>query len=210
MIQRILSRLKIDDLLRRVPVQDLVRRLPVDRLVNQFKNMTVRERIAVSGAVVLVVVLLVYQVLISPFIEVRDKRRKMIAEKALQVQEMAVMRDEYMSMMARGDSLRRMASGKESGFTLFAFLEQLAGQTGIKENISYMKPSKSVQKDTQVTLSLVEIKLQGVDMKKLMDFLFQVETSPNAVFVRGVSLTKSGKDELLTAILQIETVEGEG
>ncbi len=210
MLQRIVSRLKINDFVRRLPIEGLVRRLPVDRMVNQFKNMTVRERIAVAGATVLVVVLLVYQVLISPFVEGREKKRRMISEKALQVQEMAVMRDEYLGMMARGDSLRRMAAGKESGFTLFAFLEQLAGQTGIKENISYMKPSKSVQKDTQVTLSLVEIKLQGVDMKKLTDFLFHVETSPNAVFVRGVSLTKSGKDELLTAILQIETVEGEG
>ncbi len=202
MFQRIAVQLKI---------QRLVSRLPVERLVTQFKNMSVRERYAVGGAAVLIVVLLIHQVVVSPFIEGKEKKRKMISEKALQVQEMNVMKAEYMAMTEKSASMKRMAAGKESGFTLFSFLEQLAGQTGIKESISYMKPSKSVQKDTQVTLSLVEIKLQGVDMKKLTDFLYQVETSPNAVFVRGVSLTKTGKDEgLLTAILQIETVENEG
>jgi general secretion pathway protein M len=202
MFQRIAVQLKI---------QRLLSRLPVERLVTQFKNMSVRERYAVGGASVLIVVLFIHQVVLSPFIEGKEKKRKMISEKALQVQEMNVMKAEYMAMTEKSASMKRMAAGKESGFTLFSFLEQLAGRTGIKESISYMKPSKSVQKDTQVTLSLVEIKLQGVDMKKLTDFLYQVETSPNAVFVRGVSLTKTGKDEgLLTAILQIETVENEG
>jgi general secretion pathway protein M len=202
MLERIASQLKIDR---------LVSRIPVERLTSQFKSMSTRERYAVGGATVFIVFFIVYQLMISPFLEGKEKKSKMIMEKALQVQEMRAMQGEYMGMMQKGVSMRRMAAGKDAGFTLFAFLEQLAGQTGVKDSISYMKPSKSVQKDTQVTLSLVEIKLQGVDMKKLMDFLFQVETSPNAVFVRGVSLTKTGKEQgLLTAILQIETVENEG
>lgn len=202
MLRRIASQFKVDR---------LVSRIPVERLTSQFKSMNTRERYAVGGAAVFIVFFIVYQLMISPFMEGKEKKIKLIKEKALQVQEMRGMQGEYMAMMQKGVSMRQMAAGKDAGFTLFAFLEQLAGQTGIKESISYMKPSKSVQKDTQVTLSLVEIKLQGVDMKKLMDFLFQVETSPSAVFVRGISLTKTGKEQgLLTAILQIETVENEG
>ena len=181
-----------------------------ERIISQFKNMTIRERYAVGGAAVLVILLFVYQFMITPFVEGRDRKNKMLVEKSLQLEEMRTMKEEYMALMEKSSSVREMAAGKDQNFTLFSFLERLAGQTGVKENISYMKPSKSVQKETQVTLSLVEIKLQNVDMKKLMNFLFQVETSPNMVFVRGISLTKTGKEQsLLTAILQIETVENE-
>ncbi len=201
----------IKKLFDRLNVEKLLSRIPVERLMSQFKSMSTREQYMVGGAAAFVVFFIVYQLMITPFIDGRVKKQKILADKALQVQEMRAMQGQYMTMMAKGDSMRQMAAGKAEGFTLFAFLEQLAGQTGLKESISYMKPSKSVQKDTQVTLSLVEIKFQGVDMRKLMDFLFQVETSPNAVFVRGVSLSKTGKDQnLLTAILQIETVESGG
>jgi general secretion pathway protein M len=203
--------MKLDKFIGKLKLERLLGRLPVDRMMTQFKSMSTRERYAVGFAAVFVFVFFVDQLMISPFLDSKEKKRKLFREKAAQVQEMRSMQADYMAMTAKSESFRRMAAGKAEGFTLFSFLEQIAGQTGIKESISYMKPSKTVQKDTNVTLSLVEIKFQNIDMKKLMDFLYQVETSPNAVYVSGISLTKTGKDQnLLTAILQIETVESEG
>lgn len=174
-------------------------------------QMNKREKYAVGIAGSLILVLFVYQFMVSPFIDGKEKKRKLIAEKAVQLEEMNTLKDDYLAMMEKNNSVRQMAGGKEKGFTLFSFLEKLASTTGVKDNISYMKPSKSVQKDTQVTLSLVEIKLQDVDMKKLMGFLYEVETSPNIMFVRGISLSKTSKTPpSLTAVLQIETVENEG
>jgi hypothetical protein len=174
-------------------------------------QMNKREKYAVGAAGALIIMVLFYQFLISPVFGAKERKKKLIAEKTAQLEEMAALKSEYMALMARSNSFKQMAGGKDANFTLFSFLEKLAVTTGVKDNISYMKPSKSVQKDTQVTLSLVEIKLQDVDMKKLMGFLYQVETSQNNVFVRGISLYKTGKEPpLLTAVLQIETVESEG
>jgi hypothetical protein len=173
-------------------------------------QMSNREKGFVGGAAVLIALLVVYQFVITPFVEGRERTVRLIAEKKVQLAEMQSLRDEYLALMEKNRSMQKSAGQKDRNFTLFSFLEQLSGTTGVKDSISYMKPSESVQKDTQLTLSLVEMKLQGVDMKKLMEFLYQVETSPNGVFVRGVSLTKTGKDKkLLTAILQIETVKQE-
>jgi type II secretory pathway component PulM len=99
MIQRIASQLKIDR---------LVSRIPVERLTSQFKSMSTRERYAVGGAAVFIVFFIVYQLMISPFIEGKEKKSKMIKEKALQVQEMRAMQGEYMAMMRKGDSMRRI------------------------------------------------------------------------------------------------------
>lgn len=171
-------------------------------------QMSNREKYFVGGAAVLIAVFVIYQFMITPFVQGKERKKRLIAEKSVQLEEMKELKAEYDSLTEKSRSIQQMAGEKDTGFTLFSFLEKLSGTTGVKDNISYMKPSENIQKDTQLTLSLVEMKLQGVDMKKLMEFLYNVETSPNGVFVRGVSLTKAGKDKkLLTAILQIETVK---
>ncbi|MBU1170455.1 MAG: type II secretion system protein M [Proteobacteria bacterium] len=173
-------------------------------------QMSNREKYFVGFAASLITVFVVYQFMITPFMDGKERKKRLITEKKLQLDEMRELGDEYRALVEKTRSIQAMSGDKDMNFTLFSFLEKLSGSTGVKENISYMKPSTTVQKDTQVELSLVEMKLQNVDLKKLVQFLYEVETSPNGVFIRGISLTKTGKDKkLLTAILQIETVKQE-
>lgn len=170
-------------------------------------QMSTREKYYVSFAVVTVVAFVMYQFVISPLVDSRKKKHRMVTVKAGEVEKMRALKSEYQELMNRSNAVKQFAGGKEKGFTLFSFLEKLAGTTGIKENISYMKPSTTVQKDTQVKLSLVEMKLQAITTEKLMTFLHKVETSRNMIFVRGISITKTGKDKkMLNAVLQLETV----
>lgn len=173
-----------------------------------IKQMSNREKYFVGFAVVIIVGIVLYQFVYTPLVSGKRSKVNQIADKKAKLEEMMTMQKDLEAIRARTESIQRMAGEKDKGFTLFSFLEKLAGNTGVKDKISYIKPSTSVQAETKVTLSLVEMKLQGVDLKKLVEFLYQVETSPNGVFVRGVSLTKTGKDKkMLTAILQFETVK---
>lgn len=173
-------------------------------------QMSNREKYFVGSAAVIIVIMIVYQFIITPFTEGASRKKRMVAQKIEQLGEMRDMQGEIETLNEKARALQSMAGKKEPGFTLFSFLDKLAGTTGVKPHINYMKPSEKVEKETQVTLSMVEMKLQGVDMKKLMAFLYEIETSPNGVFVRGLSLTKTGKDKnQLTAILQVETVKQE-
>ena len=64
------------------------------------------------------------------------------------------------------------------------------------------------EKDGPYKLSLVEMKLQGVNLEQLSGYLYRIETSPNMVAVKRLSVTKTGKAaEMLTAVLQVETLE---
>lgn len=167
-------------------------------------QMSNREKYFVGSAAVVIALLVIYQFIINPFVEGSRNKTRAVTTKASQLDEMRSMKAEYDDLVNKNKSLQNLSGTKEKGFTLFSFLDNLAGTTGIKETIKYMKPS------VKGNISLVEMKLQGVDMAKLMNYLYEIETSPNGVFVKGMSLTKTGKDKnQLTAILQVETVNEE-
>lgn len=173
-------------------------------------QMSNREKYFVGFAASAVIVFIVFQFVISPFIANREKKRRQVDIKAEELTRMRDLKTEYEALIKKNKSADKAGSAKDRGFTLFSYLEKLAGTTSVKENISYMKPSTTVQKDTRLKLSLVEMKLQAVSTKKLMQFLYEVETSSNAIFIRGISITKTGKEKkLLNAVIQLETVKQE-
>lgn len=167
-------------------------------------QMSNREKYFVGIAAAVISLLVIYQFIITPIVEGSKNKNRAVTTKAVQLEEMQAMKAEYDELSSKNQTMKNLAGSKEKGFTLFAFLDDLSGTTGVKETIKYMKPS------VKGNISMVEMKLQGVEMPKLMNYLYEIETSPNGVFVKGISLTKSGKDKnQLTAILQVETVNDE-
>jgi len=91
---------------------------------------------------------------------------------------------------------------------LFSFLDDLAGNAGVKDHISYMKPSTTVQQNSDLKVSNVEMKLQGINLDHLTSYLHMIETSPNMVLIKSLSISKQGKQEgMINAILRLETIE---
>ena len=71
-----------------------------------------------------------------------------------------------------------------------------------------MKPSKRVQKNSPYKISRVEMKLEAITLEQLANYLHGVETSKNMVDIKKISISKKDKKEgLLTAVLQVETIE---
>jgi len=71
-----------------------------------------------------------------------------------------------------------------------------------------MKPSTSMQKNSPYKLSLVEMKLQAVTLNQLTTYLHMVETSPNMVRVKRLSiLKKENQKNGINVVLQMETLE---
>jgi general secretion pathway protein M len=97
---------------------------------------------------------------------------------------------------------------RPKGFSLNSFLVQQAGQVGIKDRISSMKPSKTIQKNSKYKISRVEMKLDAITLEQLTVYLHGVETSKNMVLVKKLSISKQDKKQgLINVIMQVETVE---
>lgn len=171
-------------------------------------QMNSREKYVVGFGSVVVVSIIVFQFIISPFIDGRKAREKQILQLEKQISEMRALKTEYEQLTAGGLKTSQRTGRVNKDFTLFSFLEKLSGTTKIKDNISYMKPSTSTSKETNAQLSLVKIKFNQIVMEQLINFLHGVETSPHMIFVRGISISRAGKDnKFLNVVLQLETVK---
>lgn len=167
-----------------------------------------REQIAVSLAAVVVASFLIFQFVIVPYQEKKERLARSLESKSEALREMKALKAQYEAMTEKARMSRMKFGRRERGFQLFTFLDQLASETGVKDHIAYMKPSKVKDDDIPYTISLVEMKIQDITMKQLAPYLHKVETSENVVFIRRMSITRTGKDEgLIDAVLQVETYE---
>jgi general secretion pathway protein M len=167
-----------------------------------------REKIAVSIGIGFFGIFALFQVAIFPFIDARERLQRSLASHTRNYNEIKQLRLKYLEFQHRANTSKIRFDQRQRGFTLFSFLDKLAGQVGIKERITYMKPSLTKQKDAPYSLSLVEMKLNGITMEQITRFLYRIETSQNMIHVRRLSLNKKEEKEgLLDVILQVETFE---
>ena len=180
----------------------------IKRYLN-LKKLNRREKYIVYAAGCLLGLLIIIQFVITPFFENKMQLQKSLQGKKAQLEEMQRLQTEYQLLKGKLQQSEIRFSKREKGFTLFSFLDQLAGQAGIKDRINYMKPSKAVQKNSNYVISRVEMKLDDITLQQLTTYLYGVETSKNMVLVKKLSISKTEKKQgLIDVILQVETVEG--
>jgi len=171
-------------------------------------KMTKRERNAVFLAGGVIGVFLVLQLVVFPFMENNDLQSRRLAAKTKELKEIQQLKAEYETVRQQANRARNSITQRQSGFTLFSFLDRLAGETGLKDNIAYMKPSTSGLDDSPFKLSIVETKLQSVTIEQLTDYLYRIETSPNMVRLKRLSITRKGKElAYLDAVLLAEAFQ---
>jgi general secretion pathway protein M len=121
---------------------------------------------------------------------------------------MRILQSEYGIIREKARLSKKRFEARKKDFTLFSFLDRLADKSGIKNHITYMKPSTSAREKSGYKVSKVEMKLQSITLKQLTSYLYGVETSKNIVSIKRISIVKTGiKEGYVNAVLQIETVE---
>jgi general secretion pathway protein M len=173
-----------------------------------FKNLNKRERLGMMLATGVIGIFLITVFIVEPCLGRAANVRNSLKTKAEMLAEMQQWQSEYVALTQQTKISKSRFQRRQKGFTLFSFLDRLAGTSGIKDRISYMKPSKTVQKNSPYKISRVEMKVEAITLEQLTNYLYSVETSKNMVDVKKISISKKDKKQgLLTAILQVETVE---
>lgn len=167
-----------------------------------------REQAGLAAAAVTILVFIVIQLIISPVIHKKSRMEEELASRKKALVEMQALKNEFDQLKRTSELSAQNVSMRDKQFTLFSFLDQLAGKSGIKENISYMKPTSSKRPDAGLKKSIVEMKLNNITLNQLTSYLHGIETSKNMVYIKRLSITKKGKQEgFITVVLQAETVE---
>jgi general secretion pathway protein M len=169
-------------------------------------NLQRREKIAVMAAAVALVIFLLLEIIVFPVIDRGEELRRQIKSKTQALQEMQSLKSEYVSLSRYSIDVENGIKKRPRTFTLFSFIDKLAGTSGIKSNIVYMKPSSSNLKNSSYTLSTVEIKMNALTMEQLTTFLYGIENSANMVWIRRLTISKGDNNQsLLNSVLQVET-----
>lgn len=196
--------------LKTLPIQSLLARIqPLQaRIQSLTANLKPREKVIIAVAGAILVLFIIANAIIFPIFDRRTRLERKIVSRSSALQEAKQIKLEYEKLTSQSKASEAQIKLRPKTFTLFSFLDKLAGQSGIKKNIIYMKPSSTNLKDSPYSLSLVELKANALTMEQLLKFLHGVETSPNMVWVKKASLSKGEKDnDLINVILQVETFE---
>ncbi len=144
---------------------------------------------------------------IAPVFEKREVLQRVLIEKQAGLQTMNTQLAQIQSITRQFESQTRALSVRPKNFSLFSFLDLQAKQSGVKENVDYMKPFSKNNENSKYTVTTVKVKLKEVYLKELVDFLYRIESSNNGVIITSLSLTKAGKDKnKLDAVLETETL----
>ena len=177
-------------------------------LLAKFNKLNKRERYTIMAGIGVAVIFLVFQFIVEPLFNRADQRKKTLQTKSVMLQQMRQWQVEYSALTQTANVSKSQFSNRQKGFTLYSFLQQLAGRAGVKDRITYMKPTKKVQKNSPYKLSRVEMKLDAITLEQLTTYLYEVETSKNMVEIKKLVISKKDKKQaLITAVMQVETFE---
>lgn len=173
-----------------------------------LKKLNRRDKYIVYGVGCLLGLLVIVQFIIRPFFENKNQLERTLQTRKAELTQMTQLQAEYKALKGKMQMSQVRVNQRQKGFTLNSFLVQTAGQVGIKDRISSMKPSTTTQKNSNFKVSRVEMKLDAISLEQLTAFLHGVETSPNMVMVRKLSISKQDKNAgLINVIMQVETIE---
>jgi general secretion pathway protein M len=171
-----------------------------------LNQLNAREKIALGGGAAAVVVFILFQFVIFPVVDRQEVLQRSIAGKEAALEEMRHLSAEAAALKQEQNHSSQRMGRRPRGFTLFSFLDGLAGNTQLKGNIDYMKPSTTEPKGSPYKVSVVEMKLVGINMAQLVSYLYRIETSANLVQIKRLAITKTDKKTgFINAVLQVET-----
>jgi general secretion pathway protein M len=145
-------------------------------------------------AATVVVILAVSQWLIRPIFRRRAKLAINIQRSEKRLQELVRLEQLYRKMQVENTRVEKNLRNRKQDFTLFAFLEGLAGRDGIKGQIEFMRPSVKSLGDMHQE-EQVEMRLKAVSLDRLIPYLYHIEAAPEQVLIRRLTIRPQQRDK---------------
>ncbi len=151
--------------------------------MNYFHMLQRREQILVVSAGILVLVAALFTLVIDPILARGASLNRRLATTGRQLAELQTLRGNYQRQKQVIDRIDAQLRRQPRAFTIFSHLEKVAGQTGIQDKIQSMNtvasPPNTVYKEDSV-----EVKMEGVTLAQLVEYLHRVERSSQVLKIK--------------------------
>jgi type II secretory pathway component PulM len=172
--------------------------------MNFFRNLGLRERLFVIGAGAAVLLALLFMLVIDPMLAHSARLDQQIIKAQRDLQDLRTLQREYQRQKSILDDVNAQLK-RQKNFSIFSRLEELAGQTGVRSSLLYIKPAVSTPSDAYEE-EAVEIKLENVTLEQLTNYLYQIENSPQFMKIKRLYIKpRSDNRQILSAIFRVST-----
>lgn len=149
--------------------------------------------------------LLVYLLVVSPYMSAMERLDRRIERKTVELGEVLALQEEYFRLKEKTEILEKMVRSTP-GFSLLSYLENLATKNKIKKQIAYMKPLTTPGNE-KYRESSVEMKLESITLTQLVNYLYEVEQSRQSIRIKRINIAKKKGESYLDVTLQASTFE---
>ncbi|ACL06820.1 hypothetical protein Dalk_5150 [Desulfatibacillum aliphaticivorans] len=169
-----------------------------------------REKLILAAGIFVAFAILVHAFIITPALEGSRKRQAELRKMESNLVSIMELAEEYKKakMNTNGD-WDKLINRKD--FSLDNYLGQLARQAGVMGKTKYIKSSKKPIANSDFVQTIADIKLDDVTTEELLNYLHKIETSPNFLSVRRITVTRSQREDDygVSATFQVTTIEAE-
>jgi hypothetical protein len=163
------------------------------QIKNLFRTVSNREKILIYAAGMLLLAFVVYQFVFSPLLRARMEYDLQWVELENRVGDIEVIARRYASEKSYLDRIVKTLEKKKS-ISVLTFLENVAEEVGIKDNIEYIKP-KGNETGDGISKTVVELKIDAISIIDLMRFLYRIEEERNGLLVSYLRVKPYFKDK---------------
>ena len=176
-------------------------------MMDLFSKLSDRERWLALGAALFVGSALIFGIIVNPALEKRQRYLRMAQDKRQDLVQFNEYALEYRSLQSSLVDMEKMVASRSSDMSLLAAMEGNARKLGLADRIVSMKPFIT-ELETGMVQSNVEMRVEKVDLKGLVQFIKAVETGPHRAKTTRLRIkTRFDDPALLDTTLLVTTLE---
>ena len=176
-------------------------------ITNIWNNLSGIQRRYLIGGAIIVALILFFQLVIVPFYGGRSRTNTAIRNNEKILKDIAFLGMEYSNQKRRIEEVQSILARRPADFTLFAYLDKKAGESGLKSHINAMNPVKISTSGDYEEIA-VEMKLEKVAFKHVANYLYLLESPQELIKIKRMNVTKMKESpEYLNATLLVSTYQ---
>ena len=167
--------------------------------MNYFLMLQRREQVLVIGAGALVLLLAFFTFVIDPILARATNLERRLATADRQLAELQSLRGDYERQKRVIDRIDDRLRRQRRNFAIFSHLEQVAGRTGVQDKIQSMNTIASPP-STEYKEESVEVRMEGVTLQQLVEYLHRVENSPQLLRIKRLQIAPGRENRQLLSV----------
>lgn len=153
-----------------------------------------REKYFVGGAASLIVLFLVIMEGIVPFVTEKARLEREIDSMEKYSVLLAGINGGGKSSDERSGNMDRILSSRKKDFSLMSYVNKANKSAGLVKNAKKMNLPEGNEQGDYIE-DILEIRLEEITLKQLINYLFLIENPDNFIFVKYINISDSSKEE---------------